>query len=1011
MNSPRRGFTARKRFWLAIFALVSLVTMAGGLAYYRYEEDRIRRDKYQDLAAIAGLKVGQIVEWRRERLNDANRIARSPFLRKAIMDWLQDHGTPGLQAALLERFKLEQTEGHIENILLLDPNGRILLSLIPDPAPFSPSERQFIVSAVAGGQAVLSDLFRCPQDNRVYLDVAASVLDPRGQPLAVVVLRVNVDKVLYPLIQSWPTPSLTAETLLVKVEGKDVLFLNELRHRKKTALSLREPLTRTELTAVQAALGKQGMFEGRDYRDQEVLADLRPVPQSPWFMVAKVDAAEILAEARYHSGITGLFVVIFILLAGAVTAYGYRQRQANLYQDLYRTERERRQAQEEFRTTLYSIGDAVITTDTEGRVKQMNPEAERLTGWLEAEARGRPNEEVFHILNEETRAPVENPVERVLREGQVVGLANHTLLIARDGAEHPIADSGAPIRDESGAVMGVVLVFRDQTEERAAQRALAEEAIRRRILVDQSRDGIVVLDQTGKVFEANQRYAEMLGYSAEEVRDLSIWDWDAQWTREELLEQLRLVDDAGDHFETRYRRKDGTFVDVEISANGAVLGERKLVFCVCRDISQRKAAERALRKSEEKFRLVFEKAPLGIVHYDQTSTITDCNEKFAEIIGAPKEKFIGFNMIRQIIDEKMREAVAASLKGEVGYYEGDYLSVTAGKLTTVRAIYQPIFSSDDVLSGGVAIFEDISERKLAEEALKRLHHHHQLILSSASEGILGLDLEGKHVFVNPAAAKMLGYEAEELIGSPSHATWHPTRVNGCPYPEEECPIYETLKKGTPYFGSDEVFWRKDGTSFPVDFATAPIIEDGKVSGAVVTFWDISQRREAEEAFKSLVSHAPMGIYIVQNGKFAMVNPGFEVITGYHAQELIGQHCLSLVSPEYRAFVREQALLRLKEEGLPPYEYQFITKNGETGWVMEKVIPTQYRGKQAVMGYFMDISSRIEMEEQFLRAQKMEAVGTLAGGIAHDFNNILTAILGNIGLAALDDKIGPRVKDR
>jgi signal transduction histidine kinase/CheY-like chemotaxis protein len=97
--------------------------------------------------------------------------------------------------------------------------------------------------------------------------------------------------------------------------------------------------------------------------------------------------------------------------------------------------------------------------------------------------------------------------------------------------------------------------------------------------------------------------------------------------------------------------------------------------------------------------------------------------------------------------------------------------------------------------------------------------------------------------------------------------------------------------------------------------------------------------------------------------------------------------------------------------LPAYEYQFITKNGETGWVMETVTPTQYQGKQAVMGYFMDISPLIEMEEQFLRVQKMEAVGTLAGGIAHDFNNILTAILGNIGLAALDDKIGPRVKDR
>jgi PAS domain S-box-containing protein len=149
--------------------------------------------------------------------------------------------------------------------------------------------------------------------------------------------------------------------------------------------------------------------------------------------------------------------------------------------------------------------------------------------------------------------------------------------------------------------------------------------------------------------------------------------------------------------------------------NGEVFG----VLGVYEDITPRYQAEESLRESEEKFRLVFEKAPLGIMHYDLTSAITDCNEKYVEIIGAPKEKFIGFNLMRQLRDDKMRGAVAASLKGEVGYYEGDYLSVAAGKLSPVRAIYQPIFSSDGVLSGGVAIFEDIGERKrAAEESLR-----------------------------------------------------------------------------------------------------------------------------------------------------------------------------------------------------------------------------------------------------------------------------------------------------
>jgi PAS domain S-box-containing protein len=163
--------------------------------------------------------------------------------------------------------------------------------------------------------------------------------------------------------------------------------------------------------------------------------------------------------------------------------------------------------------------------------------------------------------------------------------------------------------------------------------------------------------------------------------------------------------------------------------NGEVFG----VLGVYEDITARYHAEEALRESEEKFRLVFEKAPLGIMHYDQTSTITDCNEKFAEIIGTPKEEFIGFNMMRQLGDDKMRQAVAVSLKGEAGYYEGDYLSVTAGKLTPVRAIFQPIFSSDGVLSGGVTLFEDVSERQRAES--ERLQFNKLESLGTLAGGI------------------------------------------------------------------------------------------------------------------------------------------------------------------------------------------------------------------------------------------------------------------------------------
>src|SRR5882757_4651052 len=186
-------------------------------------------------------------------------------------------------------------------------------------------------------------------------------------------------------------------------------------------------------------------------------------------------------------------------------------------------ERKLRESERRYAVTLASIGDAVIATDNQGRVTFLNPVAETLTGWPQLEATGRPLAEVFHIINEETRQPVEDPADKVLRLGTVVGLANHTVLLARDGREVPIDDSGAPILEEGGGITGVVLVFRDISERRASDK-------RFRTFVDHATDAFFLLDEGGMILDVNRQACTSLGYTRNELLGSTPSDFDPELT-------------------------------------------------------------------------------------------------------------------------------------------------------------------------------------------------------------------------------------------------------------------------------------------------------------------------------------------------------------------------------------------------------------------------------------------------------------------------------------------------
>ncbi len=446
--------------------------VAAGAWFHESEVGNLRAQRENELAAVGALKARSIAHWRNGIYADAKRAQKSPFLTEHIYRLVHGAATEADRRALGLLLGLDQQEGAYTEVLLVIPDGGVLLSTADPPGTIARATGKAIATARATTGIAFSDLYR-DSGGRVVIDCAAPVSDAQGDFVALLVLRQDAASFLYPELQSLPTPSKTAETLLVERDEDSVVFLNPLRHRPEAALSLRLPLTRQDLPAVRAVMGDLGVFEGVDYRGTPVLTDLRAIEGTSWALVTKVDADEALAAVRVRSRLVSSLIGTLILFVSATVGYFFRRRESQAYRTLANAERQQRLAEQSLRTTLYSIGDGVISADAEGCVRIMNPVAEKLTGWAEADAVGIPIEHVFCIVNEESRAVVESPVKRVLREGKMVGLANHTVLVAKDGIEHPIADSGAPIRDERDAIQGVVLVFRDQTEERRKERELA----------------------------------------------------------------------------------------------------------------------------------------------------------------------------------------------------------------------------------------------------------------------------------------------------------------------------------------------------------------------------------------------------------------------------------------------------------------------------------------------------------------------------------------------------------
>ncbi len=723
---------------IALSTAISIIIIIGAYLYFSYEEQTIKTEKHNELKAIAELKISQIANWNKERFTDAKIFSQSPFFVNGLENWVGSKSNLSVGSEILKRLALINTDSLYSDVMITDAKGKLLLSLDPKFQQIDSTTEGFVKKAAAEKKIISTDLYRCQPDNEIHLDFIAPVIGKDNVVIAALILRVNPDNYLYPLINEWPTTSKTSETLIIKKDGDSVLYLNELSHSKNTALKFRISLSQKEVPAVQAVLGYNGIFEGMSYHGVKVLAYISPVHGTSWVMIAQEDESEIYASLYFREKVIISFTILLIVVLSVGLIWYYHYRQRNIYRELFVKEKELREYHEEFRTILYSIGDGVITTDINGSVKQMNYVAEELTGWNETEGIGKPIEEIFKIINEGTRNKVDNPVHKVLKEGVIIGLANHTLLISKDGRETPIADSGAPIRDEKGEIEGVVLVFRDKTEEHKAEKLIRQSEARLRRAELASKAGNWELNLTTQTIVASEGASKIYGVDWDEISYEVVKKVALPEYREMMDAALKNLLEKNEQYDIEFKIKTADTGKIkDIHSVAQYDKENKILFGVIQDITDRKRIETALVDSEEKMRMIVEGTPhLFFYTQDINAEVTYISPSVEKITGytvgqwlGQKHWFVTDSEINKLAKEKTHAHLRGEFTKEPVFVE---IARTNGSNILLEIYENPIIKENKVV-GIHGVAHDITERieaqntienslKEKEILLKEIHH-------------------------------------------------------------------------------------------------------------------------------------------------------------------------------------------------------------------------------------------------------------------------------------------------
>jgi len=675
-----------------------------------------------------------------------------------------------------------------------------------------------------------------------------------------------------------------------------------------------------------------------------------------------------------------------LLRANMALEQRVEERSAELKQALIEIGNER----ELLKTTLQSIGDGLITTDVEGRVTNLNPVAEALTGWTTLAAQGQPLTTVFQIVNEATRQPVLNPVFKALEEGMIVGLANHTLLIHKDGTERPIDDSAAPIRGADLVVKGSVLVFRDVSERKRAEDDLRESERQLRFrseILEQVNDVVGAIDAEQRILFLNAAGEQLYGVKASEMIGRPLIElyerrWPSLEYEAEALATLKNTHQA--QWEVIHVTRDGR--ELQVESKVAVFrdndGKPRGLIAAVRDVTAQKRAAEDLRASQHFLARVTDITP-GVIHvFDlEKQRSVFVNRTVATVLGySPSEiEALGNQVVQTLMhpDDLPRfEAHTQSLR----VLPDNAILDFEHRIRDRSGTWHWFHSRDTVFARnaagdvsriiGTAI--DITERKRIEEKLHENEQSFRAIFEQSAVGKSQISAAtGRYVRVNQKFCALTGYtEAELMERTPSDITLEADRDR------TEIAYSKLIQGEISLIEIEKRYLRKDGSEIWV-LVNSTLLRDakGRPSRTITVVQDIHARKQAEEQlraseerFRATFVSAPVGIaHVDLDGRWLRFNDATCTIIGYDREKLVTLTFADITHPDdVEADWAQARRLLAGEIGMYSMEKRYIREGGDLVWV-NLTVSLLCDAEGAPMNFISvleDITERKQAEEAF-----------------------------------------------